>query len=216
LLYQFKAIDGSETGLPNTKEIQEHFDNRHNYGIEVILSLEGLDEVLKPADTLLDIGANIGIFATYFRPYAKKIICVEPTPTHLVKLRQVVGEFATIDEHALAGHIGEASFYTCGINTTMNSLHQRDYGIPVKTTTLKDLLDRHNLQTVDLCKVDIEGGEDVAITIETINATQGRIKKFFIELHPPTQHSVDKWKNIFQSCGYQTKDLPNAGLLCEL
>lgn len=212
-----KLINGLELQLPTNPELDEHFANPYNYTKEIMAQFDGeyYKDIIQPCDVLLDIGANIGLFALHVQPYVRKqILCVEPTPSHFNKLRFLT-PFAKHENAALAGHTGRTKFYWCGINTTMNSLHNRGNEVfDVDAITLEDLLDKHKIGIVDFCKIDIEGSEDVAVTVETLKPVADRLKKVFIELHPPNGESQTRWQKIFEAVGYKVERYVHDSLIC--
>src|SRR5688572_14110807 len=187
-----ELLNGTEIEIPTSPELEKHFSDPYNYTKEILAQFHW--KYYQPfidlnARIILDIGANIGLFALHVSslPKLERLICVEPTPPHFAKLEQVTGGIMVVEREqaALAGHTGTTTFYTCGINTTMNSLHRRDTEINVPAITLEDLLTKYNLDTVDFCKIDIEGSEDTAITVETLKPVADKLLNVFIELHPP-------------------------------
>jgi FkbM family methyltransferase len=216
-----RLINGKELQVPViSPELREHFDNPYNYTKEIMqqFDVDYYKGIIEPCDTLLDIGANIGLFSLHVSPFAKNLICVEPTPSHFDKLKELMGfrENKTIlINAALSNYSGITKFYWCGINTTMNSLQNRgDRVMDVPCITLADILNNNSLDTVDFCKIDIEGSEDTAITVETLKSVAERIKKVFIELHPPNAESQDKFKAIFEAVGYKVEKYVHDSLIC--
>jgi hypothetical protein len=96
----------------------------------------------------------------------------------------------------------------------MNSIVNK-YGrsIHVEGLCLKSLLDKYGLDKVDFCKIDIEGSEMRAVTIETLSAVFDRIDNIFIECHAtvPNFTHADivnnriKMEYVFNKVGYKTK-----------
>jgi FkbM family methyltransferase len=217
-----RLINGDRLDLVlASPDLEKHFSDPYNYTKEILDQFETsyyAGTIPDNCRTMLDIGANIGLFALHVTPLSvlSKLVCVEPTPSHFDKLKRLTSSFHFIkhENAALAGHTGKETFYTCGINTTMNSLHKRDAGFLVDCITLEDLLNKHQLETVDFAKIDIEGGEDVAITEKTLAPVKDRIKNIFIELHPPNTESQDKWKAIFEAVGYKVEKMFHDSLKC--
>ncbi len=192
--------------------VKAHFENPYNYTREIMDEWDQLpfNKFISEKDkVILDIGANVGLFALHVLPYAKKIVCVEPTPEHMAVQRELLQFCYNVihEEAALHNYTGETSFYRCGINTTMNSLdaenREREFKVPCYT--LLDLCNKHGLTKVDFCKIDIEGSEFKALTLETVSAVFPIINKFLIELHPRTRESQDHFKAIFEQAGYQVE-----------
>jgi FkbM family methyltransferase len=204
-----KRIDGTHFDIVNTDPaVVAHFANPNNYTREIIaqFTADYYRDFITPSDkVIVDIGANIGLFALHVSPWAKKIICVEPTPEHGAILQQLMPR-AILEQAALAEVNGQAQFYWCSINTTMNSLQPRgDRAFTVSTLTLPALLDKYMLDHVDLVKIDIEGSEHQAITPGIIAAVAPRVRKFFMEVHPPNHVTVSKFVPMFEAAGYRVQ-----------
>lgn len=250
-----KQINGNVLELDlSDPQVAAHFANPYNYTKEIIEQFDhdiykGI--VTEKDHVVLDCGANVGLFTLHILPYAKKIICVEPTPEHMAIQKKLIPQglhgkispqeiedarkrlspkdFKELyvdgsrpevihEESAVNSYTGKTNFHKCGINTTMNSLHHqnREAAFQVNCYTLADLLDKYNLDRVDLCKIDIEGGEDIAITTDLLKACNGRIKKVFIELHPGNTESQDKFTKIFEDAGFTVRRNHNDALICTI
>lgn len=202
-----RLINGQELELNLVGDaLRAHFDDDNNYAKYIITEWEGLPytKYIKPDSVILDIGANVGLFALHVAPYADKIICVEPTPAHM----QIQKEFISMphvyhEQSALNHYTGKARFRTEPVNTTMNCLRDAPDSYEVDCITLKDLCEKYKLDTVDFCKVDIEGGEFQALTVERIKEASDIIKSFFVELHPRTIESQMEIGARFEQAGYK-------------
>lgn len=221
-----KLLNQSDYEIPMApgSALEKHFSDPYNYTKEIMDQFHWnyyKDLIPANASVVLDIGANVGLFALHVSTLQKlkRLICVEPTPEHMKLQREVLQHLPFIEheEAALASHTGRTIFHWCGINTTMNSLQQRgDRSFEVNAITLEDLLNKYNLGSVDFLKIDVEGSEDVAITEETLRPVYGRIKKMFIELHPPTGESQDKFQKIFEAVGYKVERYVHDSLICTI
>lgn len=219
-----KLLNGTEYEIPMQpgSALEKHFSDPYNYTKEIMAQFhweyyKGL--IPEDARIVLDIGANVGLFALHIStlPKLERLICVEPTPEHMKLQKEVLAHlpFVTHEEAALAGHTGRTTFHWCGINTTMNSLQPRgDRSMEVAAITLEDLLDKYKLDKVDFCKIDIEGSEDVAVTVATLKPVADKLPNVFIELHPPDAISQQKWKAIFEECGYDVEIMFHDALMC--
>lgn len=190
-----------------------HFENPRNYTKEILEEWEGLpfEGLVTPEDkVILDIGANVGLFTYHVLPYAQRIVRVEPTPQHnLVRHNLDLGfmliGFDTVvsdEQSALNSYTGKCNFRVEPVNTTMNTIRDGVGAFEVDCITLQDLCAKYALAHVDLCKVDIEGSERQAITIETVKPVSNIIKKFLLETHPRSREEQDHFKAIFEQCGY--------------
>lgn len=137
----------------------------------------------------LDIGANDGVTYsnTYFfeKELGWKGICIEPIPSVFEKLennRKSININGCISDFEGEGVFYEVSGYAemlSGLKSKYDSRHLnrikneiKEYGGSLKETTVKcfnlnKILEAHNVQKIDYCSIDIEGGElDVLRTID--------------------------------------------------
>lgn len=206
-----------------------HFADEKNYSKFIIAEWEDLpySKYIKPGSVILDIGANIGLFALHVLPYASHIICVEPTPAHMAIQKELLMANPYSSPHstgaikinheqsALNNYTGKAKFRTEPVNTTMNCLRDSADAFEVDCITLKDLCEKHGLSSVDFCKIDIEGGEFQALTIDRIKEVSGIIKSFFVELHPRTIESQMEIGSRFVQAGYKVEPVDfNGSIYC--
>lgn len=201
----------------NNQEIINHFNEPKNHTGIILeqINEENLYQKWlgdKTNINILDFGGNIGLFALHVSDIAKKIITVEPTPSHITILKELTKDFKNIKivEAALSDSNDMIPFYIDRWNSTCNSIRQdishSPYNIMVSGKTLKTILDENDLDEVEFAKIDIEGSEYKALTKETIQMTEKRIKSWFVEAHGTNgmrgsqvaQHLAD----IFNSCGY--------------
>lgn len=137
---------------------------------------------LRPGDVFVDVGANVGYFAILAGGWvgpAGRVIAVEPNPTLAdlltasVRLNMLEGVVAPVRQ-AVAEVGGEqAPLYLSNDsgNTGLSSLtpssgHLQSgtlsagNAINVTTTTLSELAKVHNLNRLDVLKIDVEGAEE--------------------------------------------------------
>jgi FkbM family methyltransferase len=188
------------------------------------INTEGIyDEYLKDKSDLviLDIGANVGFFSMYAQDSAKRVISVEPTPSHQNIFEKITKSSTNIElvKAALADTDAPITFYISDTNSTtnciVNEMNKYTKSLTVQGLCLKSLLEQNNIDHVDFCKVDIEGSEMKAITVETVTPVFDKIDRIFIECHSNLPHYVheDIIKNrntiegVLKSAGYETKVL---------
>ena len=116
---------------------------------------------------ILDVGANIGLAALYFRaqyPDAE-IVTIEPDPDTFAKLEQNVGGDARIRavNAAAAGERGEVLLFRPSGYSIASSLKRSgsdgDVYARVRAETLDGLCDELGVSHIDLVKLDVEGAE---------------------------------------------------------
>ena len=214
---EIKLIDGTKKTVNLSDVTTRHFADARSCVPHMMSQIndnyfEGI--ITKEDKVILDIGANIGLFALHFTPYAERIICVEPTPSHMAIQKEILkGTICEFEESALSDHTGIDKMFLCDENSTMNSLEIRSgERFSVNCLTLEDLCKKYSLTKVDFCKIDIEGSEWVAITKETLKPVFEIIDKAWIEVHPP--ESRGEFKRIFEAVGYKVEYCKHDGLLC--
>jgi len=125
--------------------------------------------------TILDIGANSGLFAVFAQVYnpQARVFAFEPQPNIFEALKKncaVNGFDIRCENIALSDQRGQMPFYNYGpdtfsdINTTAGSLNKdwrsaRQSSIVVEVDTLEQYLLRNNIHRVDLIKIDVETHE---------------------------------------------------------
>ena len=205
----------------NNELCVQHFNNKNNYA-DVVLNMFNTDrfydQIFLGWDniTVLDIGANIGLFSLYIQDRATAVYSLEPTPNHFSILKELTGEFKNIHpmQVALSDRDDVISFYVSEENSTMNSI-VNEYGtkIEVQSKRLPTLLDDLNLPTVDFIKCDIEGSEMIAINDDIIAATKDRVKVWHLEVHATSKYPSEEYSlqqnriqlgKIFMNNGYKT------------
>lgn len=204
-----------------SEELRKHFGEPQNYTGAILDQFNTRnyyeDFVDENDKTIVDLGANIGLFAIHVAPYAKRIVCFEPTPSHFNLLKQLTEEFSNIElvEAAIAPSTGPIKFYTEPSNTTMNSLVNRGgYSFEVKGYSLKDIAENFDLKNIDFLKMDIEGSEDFVLNEETLNYMFENIPKVLIEFHNNYHTDTEKYKAIFESRGFVVKKFIHDSIMC--
>ena len=218
--FEFKiktVLNNYLTIKTENEKVIEHFKNPKNY-TEIILEQINTENLYQKwlADkkdvNILDFGGNVGLFALHVTDIAKKIVSVEPTPEHIMILKELTKDYKNIKvvESALNDKDEMVPFFIDPWNSTTNSLRRENshylYSSLISGKTLKTILDENDLDEVEFAKIDIEGSEYKALTKDTINATEKRIKSWFVEAHNstnlPSKEGVKYLANIFKQCGY--------------
>lgn len=123
-----------------------------------------------PKLTIFDVGAFGGEFSFYCYNFAKKIYAFEPDPRPYAVLEERVKKFGMdkieVFPLAIASSAGERSFHATGYGGSRilpDSEVQNEDVIKVKTISLIEFMKEHNVEHIDILKMDIEGGEDEII-----------------------------------------------------
>ena len=179
----------------------------------------------KKFDTVVDVGANIGLWAEYIRRAStcQKIYAVEPNIQALEILTRSFtnNEFIVVDK-ALTDKDGELEFFvdnnnsTIGATTKQGSL-QNSY--KVKAVSFKTFLHENNIKHVDLFKMDIEGGE--YSFFESLQREDlDKISNLMIEFHLGNGRTMEKdvaiLEALFRGAGFKnfvSKELDLGGFV---
>jgi len=117
-------------------------------------------------DTVVDVGANIGLFAVRAAPLARRVLCYEPDGVNFDLLeRNLSGpRFAHVARarRAVAGRRGTVTLHRSR-NPGGHSLRAAHLGsvgsVAVEAVTLEDVFREHAVAACDLLKLDCEGAE---------------------------------------------------------
>ena len=153
---------------------------------------------IKPAMTIIDIGANLGYYTVIASCSAGErglVIAFEPEPNFFKLLSKNIIrnnlKNVAIFEMAIADKNGEADLFLSEENKGNNSLissEKLDSFVSVKTATLDDFLSAKKIAMVDMIKMDIEGAEILAL--EGMKNTLAKYRPLlFLEFSP---HSIIK------------------------
>ncbi|MHC4948213.1 MAG: FkbM family methyltransferase, partial [Planctomycetota bacterium] len=104
----------------------------------------GLRAALDSADTVLDLGANRGLFSTMAATTARRVVAVEVLPEFVAAI-EANAQINDLRNVAITpAFVGAGGEYEDAATVTM---------------TIDDLLREHGLERFDLVKIDIEGSE---------------------------------------------------------
>jgi FkbM family methyltransferase len=175
-----------------------HRDRRRSYvwpGLRAFATSAGFDReavdiflwgaVIAPGDTIVDVGAGIGE-ETYVLSHAVgptgRVIAVEAHPTSFALLEENCRrnrlDNVTVVHGAVTDHTGTVTITDDGTSVA-NRL--ADSGIEVAATTVSALLDDHDLASVALLKMNIEGAERLAV--RGISHVAERIDRLVVSCH---------------------------------
>ena len=134
---------------------------------------EGLAKVLgllRPGETLIDIGANCGLLTVLAAKQvgpSGRVLAIEPLPAMLDRLRFNVETNdvtnVTIVPVALGDQSGEATLHVVAHQHGRSSFHKpkdTTYKISVPVEPLLSILNEYGAGRIDVLKIDVEGYED--------------------------------------------------------
>ena len=148
----------------------------------------------EPCTTILDCGANVGIFSVWAASHKPdvRIVALEPFPETFAGLQaniQQNGLASRVEcaQLALAEAAGKRQMRTSGDSPNRQVVldqgnGSRDGTVSVSCITLAECLERFEMGTVDLMKMDIEGSE-WAVLLSTPPGVLRRIGHIELEYH---------------------------------
>lgn len=165
---------------------------------------------------ILDVGAQVGLTVKYLREHAKRVIAVEPSGENFraLKANKDYNKWQNVDlfNVALADKDGEMMLNTLDANRTCHSLIN-DYhqgGEKVKTMAFDTLFKEADIDTVDFCKFDCEGAEDMILRSEGFKKVADKIQAIEVEFHYPTWTSLVEY---MIGLGYKAKRYDSSAIV---
>ncbi|MBI2815516.1 MAG: FkbM family methyltransferase [Acidobacteria bacterium] len=174
-----------------------------------------------PGDTIIDIGANIGVFSIWAATTNRKaqILAVEPSSRTCQSLKQNVLDNqlsnVTIIQSACGGNRTRAVLYCRAAESNRNTLFTSDgYGSSfsaletVEVVTLNHLFERFGISKCRLLKLDCEGAE-YQILFAATDAVLQKIERIAMEYHVGfNEHTPDELARFLESHGFRVEILP--------
>jgi len=159
---------------------------RELYGRRAYFAAAGFS--IRPGDTVLDLGANAGLFTILAARLGARVVAVEANPACLELLasniRRNGAEGAVVVEHALVG--GGSGLF--------------EDGTLAPGVTVDELVHRHGLERIDFLKVDIEGSEYDLVA--SAGPWLDRVRMLAMEVHPEHGNPVELARVLTQA-GFQ-------------
>lgn len=161
-------------------------------------------EHLGSCSTLLDIGSNIGLAAIYFcGHFSCRCLCVEPNPeTFAILSKNFPKGCATLihgavwsDNCLLTPEWKQGGFSTSLVRPNR---HGTIPGMPIA-----EIIRRSGFETVDLLKMDVEGGEVEAFKGD--HSWLQRVRAIAIEFHADSRRDTE-FDSVMQHYGFHVID----------
>lgn len=126
-----------------------------------------LHENIKPGNTIVDVGANVGYFTKLMSKLVGqrgKVIAFEPSITNWKYLQDNIAKMKNVvaEKKALSDRVGELHFAEDKANPGENGVREKGKVI-VKTATLSQWAQNHRVKKANLIKIDVEGAEVMAL-----------------------------------------------------
>lgn len=177
---------------PNKSDI--YFDLRDNYATDPIVVKEIWQEnVYEIHDShfnrggvVIDIGANIGSFSVYAAHFGAKVYAVEPEPHNLEALNKNIElnnmqDKIIICPYGISDYKGTAVIHDSGGGASIKD--DGAFGAEIEIMTLDNFFHLHEIKSVDVLKIDVEGSEPeiiLAASKENLNKCKNIAMEFDI------------------------------------
>jgi FkbM family methyltransferase len=126
------------------------------------------------------------------RPFSKKIYSIEPSTEHFEALKQnkEYNKWDNVEvfNMAIADRDGEMALNLDTHNRTCHSLtndYQRGSEM-VKVMRFDTFIKENNIEKVDFCKFDVEGGEDMILRSDSFINVADKFAAIEVEMHYPS------------------------------
>lgn len=169
---------------------------------------------LRNQPVIIDVGAHHGAYAVLIgqivRHQSGKVIAVEPNPRSFKILCDNVQlngleDVVICEQVAVSDSPGSMNLLLDDSQSRITS-RQPASSVPVEAVTMKWLLDKHKIRSVDLLIIDVEGAE-----LPVLNGFPWQsvsVEKIFCELHPYA------WKDFNYNSDDMRQFLTEHGLDC--
>lgn len=196
----FEDILGNQIYLPyndSTKRILNEYlppvGNEVKFAKELADYLKFLFEGYEEKKfTVLDIGANGGMFSLFCAPVCSTVYAIEPSSVLCGNIRQFSKDYNNIKicNSAISNQDGMINFFFFPDCTGQSTIHNRAKAknaeaikLTVPSYTIKSFLDKYKIEHLDICKMDIEGEEVNIFTDEVIEELEPLVDRYWVETH---------------------------------
>jgi FkbM family methyltransferase len=157
---------------------------------------------LRPGDRVVDVGANVGVYAALAAAAGCEVVAVEPHWSTADRLRGNVPA-ATVHECALGAGVGEV-----GLAVRNDRPGTQRAAVGGATRTVRQL-PGDRLATPDVLKIDVEGAEPGVLDGFRRALSGGRVRVVYVEVHGVATESAVRGR--LDSAGYAVTDAWTVG-----
>lgn len=127
---------------------------REIYGRKIYTAIEGFE--IKEGNVVVDLGANAGVFSVMAGVFGARVVAVEAQSGFIPILEQNLIRNHVREWAVEWGLIGGETGVLSSKRERRNAAH---WGVEVPKITLDQLMEKHQLTSIDFLKIDIEGSE---------------------------------------------------------
>lgn len=164
-------------------------------------------QFLPPNGIVIDSGANIGQILLYIAQYIPqgKLLAFEPGEEQADWLEECLEVNPTLPVELIRQGLGSTTAQLYLKNPEVTGVHgywsqiSETEGIPVEVVCLQDKLAEHQLETVDLWKLDVEGYEIPALEGAKQLLEKKKIRAIYVEMGTESHQPI---RNYLSEFGY--------------
>jgi FkbM family methyltransferase len=171
---------------------------------------------------VVDLGANVGLFAARVAPLAERVIAYEPFPENFARLEANVAGRRNVEPvcAAVGDKSGAVRLYQprkasrSGTHSIFSEAcgEMSERHVDVPCLTLDELFARHRVESCDLLKLDVEGAE-YAILYGASRSTLARIRRIHGEYHDVARDDprtrADAFADFLRGAGFDVELVPH-------
>jgi FkbM family methyltransferase len=169
---------------------------REIYGRKVYFAIP--EFAINPTDTVVDLGANNGLFTVLAAKLAAKVIAVEAQSRYLSEMHS--NARANNCDHKISAAIALVGGGTGIFSDPTQLLNASHFAQQPPVCSMKQIIEQHGLATIDFLKIDIEGSEFDLFSRET--AWLACVNKIAMEVHADYGR-VDNLVGILKTNGFR-------------
>jgi FkbM family methyltransferase len=185
--------------------------------------LEFAEVIVKPGFTVIDCGANQGIFTCAFAAIAGPdglVVAVEPQSYAVELIRENIRlngfTQCVVEASAVGSEPGEAVLDRSKGPVAASII--RDFGgadtVSVSVTTIDSIVSKHEIERVDVVKLDVEGAEHMALL--GASSVISRDRPIVVAEATPSEVSWRMARRLLEEAGYQMFEISGDGALVSL
>lgn len=181
--YRIDFVDGGYFTIRNTPQDRHIFNN-------IFAEDEyRLADIKAKLDTVIDIGAHIGIFAVRASRIARRILSFEAVPQNFEMLEKNISSSrcSNIEPYNLAvGKGGPMKIFISENPSAHSAFLEPEYRVgevTINGISLDEIFTKYGVNSCDLLKIDCEGSE-YEILYGSSRDTLKKIKRIRLEYHP--------------------------------
>lgn len=225
-----QSIEKVRFGIKLSLNLQEYLQSWiYVFGAYELPTVKFIRSYLRPGDTAIDVGGQIGYLSLVMATSADRAVSVlsfEPEHDNIRRFRTNVSlnQLRNIEliEQAAASSVGTLKLYlsadsNAGTHSTIrDNENVSDKFIEIPCTTIDHEVLNRSLERVDLIKIDVEGGE-IDVIKGALNTLSTLRPVVITELGDALQKarglSTDEFKSFLSDLGYECYRINDNGTL---